>query len=292
MFKKTVAHLLLAILLVGHLGLVACTGCKHDTAATTPPPPPPKDLLKPESLKLPEIQAALNTRKEIEGCRMTLCSFNQKMDQAITETVESIPDCGLDTTDSSLLSAPATIDHLMESTRKLRVMGREILAQKNEYLAAFQAFEKPVSRAPVELRRAAELFKQFSEEEEYEALRADYVVMSQMFLALAARYDSQREQFENELSKEDYLKTMAYLERGALMLDRFESALEVAKSSSQLPEAEYYLQNLRAFVRAFEDFRTQIRQVNKMLDESKPAEPQRNGTASPTENQQPTGPTV
>jgi len=290
MLKKTAAaYLLIVALLVGHLGLVVCTGCKAPTTATAPSS---KDPLEPESLKLPEIQAALKTRKEIDGCRISLCSFNEKMDQAITETVESIPDFGLDTTDSSLLSAPSAIDHLIESTRKLRVMGREILAQKDEYLAAFQAFEKPVSRAPAELRRAAELFKQFSEEEEYEAFRADYLVMSQMFLALASRYDSQREQFEQEFSREDYLKTMAYLERGALMLDRFETALEVAKSSSQLPEAEYYLQNLRAFVRAFEDFRTQIRRVNKMLDESKPAKSKADDTESRKEEDQAIGRSV
>lgn len=289
MSKKTATCLVLAVVIVAHLGLFMCIGCKPKTATTAPPV---VDPLRPKSLQLPEVQAALETKKEVDRCRTTLCSFNQKLDHTITQTVESMPPLGLDTTDASLLSAPAAIDRLIESTRKLRVMGRDILAQKNEYLAAFQAFEKPVLRAPAELRRAAELFKQFGEEEEYEAFRADYVVMSQMFLALANRYDSQREQFAQEFNKEDYLKTMAYLERGVLMLDRFETALEVARSSSQLPEAQYYMQKLRAFVQAFEDFRTQIRQVNKLLDESKSNKPEGNSTPSRKEDQQASSPLV
>jgi len=268
LLKKTAASLMIVALFVSPFGLVGCgpEGLNNASAWAS------RDPLAPASLQIPEIQAALKTKEEIEMRRVTLCSYNAKLDGVITETMDAIPGLGFGTSDPDSFLVTATIENLIESTRKLRVMVREILAQKDKYLAVLREFEKPVSRAPAELRRAAELFKQFSEEEEYEALREDYVVMSQMFLGLASRFESQREQFEQEFNEAEYLEMMAYLERGALMLDRFEAALEVARSSSQLAEAEYYLQNLRTFIRAFEDFRGQIRRVNNMLDESEPAE--------------------
>jgi len=265
MLKKIAACLLVVILLIGLLGLVGCF-CHKDPSPTAASAS--SDPRAPESLRLPEIQAALRTTKEIDRHQITLCSLNNKMDQVITETMESIPDVGLATSASNQLLAVSTIDHLIESTRELRMMAREILEQKDEYLATLRSFEKPIGRAPAELRRAAELFEQFSVEAEFDAFRDDYLEMSRLFLALAERYEVQREQFQLEFNEESYLETMIYLERGALMLDRFESALIVARTADEFPDAMRHLENIRTFIRTFEAFRTKIRRVNKMLDES------------------------
>ncbi len=266
MFKKTATYLLAVALLVGQLGVTGCSGGKDPLAACASAS---RDPLAPKSLQLPEIQAALATKKEIDRHRITLCSYNENMDQVITETVESIPDVGPITSASNEMLVISMIDDLIESTRALRVMAHEILEQKDKYLVTLRSFEKPIGRAPAELRRAAELFQQFSDEEEYEAFQEDYAVMSQMFLALANRYEMQQEQLEKEFNEESFRQLSSFITRGGLMLDRFEAALIVARSSNGLPEAMHYVESIRTFIRTFEEFRTKIRHVNEMLDEPK-----------------------
>ncbi len=266
MLKKFSFGVFAFLMFVGQFALFGCSGTKatKPIVSARPSDGPPR----PDSLDLPVIQAALRTKEELESHRITLCAFNTKMDNVITQAIKSVPAREPDVFGEDPASA---IKQLIETTAKLRLMAREILDQKEAYLNTLRSFEEPMERAPAELRRAAELFKGFSTTEPYEAFQQDYLVMSQMFTALASHYESQQERFDLEFSQKDFLETTAYLERGALMLDRFEAVLEVAKSTSQIPEAAYYVNKLKTFVREFESFRTKIRRVNKMLDESKPS---------------------
>lgn len=96
-------------------------------------------------------------------------------------------------------------DNLIEATRNLPVTVPEIIGQKDEYPSRLCSFEEPMRRAPAELRQAAKLFKQFSEEEEYADPRSHYIIMSEA-------------------------------------LGGFEATLEMVKPSSRLSEAIFHME--------------------------------------------------
>jgi len=222
----------------------------------------------PDAFEIPAIHAALVTKEEIDGHRVTLCSMNKNIDDAITRAVDSTPYSGLEPSDMAVFSPPTMIDNLIETTRNLHVTAREIISQKDDYVRTLRSFEEPLRRAPAELRQAAELFKQFSEEEEYENLRSDYIAMSEVLGALADRYELLQEQFAQGTMEKEYLEMIAYLEREALMLERFEVTLEIVEPSIRLSEAILYIEKLRAYIRSVEDFRSKLRRINDTLDGS------------------------
>ena len=267
------------VLVAGALVLTGCVPNRNE-------PPPPT------SFEHPEIKAALETKDELQTHRTTLCSLNEGIDQVITNTVESVSFVKLDASGQIIASAesessfetdifievePYTgepvdqVAKLIESTRRLRLMTHQFLDEQDQYLASIQAYRQAAMRAPEEFQRAANIFELFAAEEPYEDFREDYLVMSQMFLSLADHYESQKEALLTEFDPEAFRETIAYLQRGALMLDRFEAALEIGSLSNELGRTAELIRQLSTVVKTFQEFRSHVRRVNRILQETDPA---------------------
>jgi hypothetical protein len=221
----------------------------------------------PESLDYPEIREALETQKRTEEYRIRLVSVTSEIDDAVADTVDAIPH---DLADELAIPHSATIRELAETTARLRVAGHEILDRKDEYLKAFKDYQDSAETAPDQLRRAAQLFFDFSEQETFDDLRQDYREMGEMLNSLADHYEGQLANLGRDLSIGDFIATTAFLERAVLMLDRFEAGLAVALSVHDFVQANKYLKKLHEFIREFESFRIRIRRANQELKESKP----------------------
>lgn len=263
--------------------VVVQRGCSKQPEQTNPPPqaesqekwyekiPMPirygQKTPFPDSIELPEIRAALEAQEKTEDCRFRLASLSSKMDESVSKTVDSI---SLEVADGHASSRSEELKELAEAAATLKAMAHEILNNKDEYLQAIVEYEEAAEEATDKLRHAAKLFGGFAEKETYEDFQDDYRTIAEVLESLAKHYETQLAGFHTNLSKPDFMAIIAYLERGALMLDRFEAALAIATPLSELAESSRYLQKLREFIQKFESFRTRIRQVNEGLKESDP----------------------
>lgn len=259
-------YLILGFTLLLLVFLVSLIGCSDWHDGIELPCEYGEKIPFPESIDLPEVRSALKAQKKTEDCRIRFVSMSSAMEKSVSEAMGSLPS---DITHGFDSSSAKTVKELAEATAGLKAIVHHILDHKDEYIEAIEQYEEAAREATNELRRAAKLFRGFSEKETYKDFQEDYQAMADLLDSLAEHYQTQLASFHVSLSKADFKEITAYLECGGRMLDRFEAALAIATPLSELTESNQYLKKLHEFIQQFESFRVRIRQANKKLKESK-----------------------
>ncbi len=248
---RSVSKHLLALVIGSHVALMCVlvamnSGCFYINTD-------PKDA--PEAFRIPEIKKAYQDKKAIESQSVVVKQLGQELDGLVTNTSSHVP----------IISGVNTRSEFISTVQSLRREAQVILDSAPKFIAAVDRLSTDMSEGRQSFSAAAKLFETFAAEEPYEGIADDYRQIVKMFTTLSERCETAQSQIIDKHDRAAFLETVQFIKHQELLLHRLEAALLATFENADVLEVQQYLAQLTSYTKRYEDFRLQIRDLNRLV---------------------------
>jgi len=195
-------------------------------------------------------------KERIESQEREIAQNEEAAFNAIQEAIAKLPT-------GSLQAQQQTLAGFRQATVILGNLARQLLDRREQLLTDIGALNQVTKAAAPAFRETSKLFEQYAKEEPYEEIKKDYVTLAQAWSAMADLMEKRADRFAGE--NKEITETIQYLERTAIFLERLQQHLDSIPNLDALQDREQYLEQLRRYIRAFEQFRDLFRRFNEAL---------------------------
>ncbi len=239
----------------------------------------------------PRLGAARRITANIQRTEQRIAGEEAAAFRIIDEAINKLPD-------GTLQAQLDTLNGFRQATAVLHAMARDLLAHRDNLVTDLESLLEMTQHSVSVYNDAARCFQENAAEEPFDEIKEDYVTLANAWTAMAAFMDERGKRLAIE--NDEIRDTMQYLERTAIFLDRLKQNLDSLPDLQALQEREQYLEQLRRYIRSFEEFRSLFRKFNAALQsdvrpvtrqsDSSPAQPPRSEQAIPNSSQGDEGP--
>lgn len=125
-----------------------------------------------------------------------------------------------------------------------------------------------LGRGPERFKQAAELFRRYAKEEEYGDLKSDYQQLAALWDKAGETYAARAKRIAPEIA--EMRQAVKYVQGTARFLARLDQHLAVYDGLGSGVEREKYIEQLRLYVKSFEEFRLLLKKaLGKLAEEPK-----------------------
>ena len=227
----------------------------------------------------PRLGAARRITANIQRTEQRIAGEEEAAFRIIDEAINKLPD-------GTLQAQLDTLNGFRQATTVLHAMARDLLAHRDNLVTDLESLLEMTQHSVSVYNDAARCFQENAAEEPFDEIKEDYVTLANAWTAMAAFMDERGKRLAIE--NDEIRDTMQYLERTAIFLDRLKQNLDSLPDLQALQEREQYLEQLRRYIRSFEEFRNLFRKFNAALQsDARPAAPKSdiNSTRPPQSDQ-------
>lgn len=190
------------------------------------------------------LSAAATTKDEIAKREAQLSRLQERMVANIEQMISSFD-----------ITRPGSADEVMRSMRplvhQLNLTSKQLLANQDAYFDSLRSLHTAVVEAPTKYRAAAAAFERYAQDEPFDDIRKDYLVLAESWSLVASKMERRVSPIRQE--GRDIIEFKKYLERTSLFLDRFETHL-ASFPDTPSGDAEFEMQ-MRRYVGGVESLR-------------------------------------
>ena len=204
----------------------------------------------------PRLGAARRITANIQRTEQRIAGEEAAAFRIIDEAINKLPD-------GTLQAQLDTLNGFRQATAVLHAMARDLLAHRDNLVTDLESLLEMTQHSVSVYNDAARCFQENAAEEPFDEIKEDYVTLANAWTAMATFMDERGKRLAIE--NDEIRDTMQYLERTAIFLDRLKQNLDSLPDLQALQEREQYLEQLRRYIRSFEEFRSLFRKFNAAL---------------------------
>ena len=225
------------------------TGTGLATARVREPKNPP------EAFHVAEIRAAYHDKERILKQTALLQDLGGSLDEAVSLIAVRAP----------TIDTVGTRSELIAMVRTLRKNAQEVLEQAPRFLATVDRLSNDLAKGHGSFSAAATLFETYADQEPFQPIAEDYRAVARLLQSLSERCHSARAEIVEKHQRPQFLDTLQFIRHQELLLHRFEAALFATFEDESILEIEDYLFQLTAYTGHYEEFRSSIRDLNRLI---------------------------
>ena len=211
----------------------------------------------------------------IESQSIQVKQLGDELDGLVTKSSSQVP----------IVNGVNTRSEFILTVQALRREAQVILDNAPKFIDAVDRLSADMREGRQSFSAAAKLFETFAAEEPYESIADDYRQIVKMFTTLSERCETAQSQIIEKHDRAAFLDTIQFLKHQELLLHRLEAALLATFENADVLEVQRYLAQVTSYTRRYEDFRLQIRDLNRLVPmlqaESIAVPPKPKGQSSP-----------
>lgn len=201
----------------------------------------------------PRLDLAEQARKVIESRERAFARSQEELFKVLDEAIAKMPS-------EDLTQEQLAITALREIAAILRKAADEIVAKRDEYLAAARALQKAKRASAPIFRQAEQAYRDYAAAENYQTISDDYLLLADTFAAFADRLEQQAT--EEAPDEEAWSKTLDYIARTAIFLQRLERTLSLLEPLDSAAQRAKYSEQLRSYIEYYEKLRDALKALH------------------------------
>jgi hypothetical protein len=149
---------------------------------------------------------------------------------------------------------------LRDIAATLHKAAEEILAKRDDFLAAARALQKAKLASVPVFKQAEQAYRGYAEAEKYQAISDDYVLLADTFRAFSDKLERQAK--EDAPDEEAWSSTLDYIARTAIFLQRLERTLSILEPLDSAAQRAQYSEKLRTYIEYYERLRKSLKDLH------------------------------